>query len=350
VPVLTTEQRRVDAMTPRPRIVFLQRLALYNGPMPRWVPIILLLSGGCSLRMTELTTVTPEAPTTADCGACHQKIEQDWRTSSHSMAWQSEAYREWTHDHRVRSCLPCHSPETVFTGGAPPQQRRYSLDEGVNCLACHLHEGAHHGPIETDFYVPHAVVAPDPYYRQAELCGVCHRETLDAWQEQKRQHADQPTCQECHMPEVVDRMGQASEWYSKPIAAAHKKKQIRRHLFSNQPEGVGKVLQFEVRSGPTNTEVVVTNQLPHPLPAGTHGYRAIRLVAELRDLEDQVVTREERLLMRDRKETLAPSAPMSWPLQFGQASGSTLHVWAERLDAQRSARWIIDSHSESLSP
>lgn len=193
----------------------------------------------------------PEAPTLSidnfapavECGQCHTRHYQEWRTSMHAYAMVDPVYRAMVAVRRRdqgskqdRFCVQCHSAIATRGGEIVEDFRFEDLSEvaldGVTCEACHkvtdvvrpynaghvLDEfsamrGPIADPVESGYHASeHTTLLGSP-----RLCGSCHdvveRSGLDLerpfaeWSEAPPGSAKK-TCQSCHMPEYE---GQAAE-------------------------------------------------------------------------------------------------------------------------------------------
>jgi hypothetical protein len=128
----------------------------------------------------------------------------------------------------------------------------------------------------------HPVIEEDPLYRSSELCGSCHRDALAEWRAASAARSTAPeTCQGCHMPAVQRKVESVHDEhaYSRLFVALEEEAELRRHLFA-VPEDVAEHVSLEAGRTPDGLSVTVRNRLPHSLPTGRFGRRALSLLVE----------------------------------------------------------------------
>lgn len=226
-------------------------------------------------------------PRAADCERCHQEVYREWEGSLHARAWTSEAFRRASAERRAEECLGCHAAAPV--GDAPIALRAEHREEGVTCTTCHLSPRPDaapltmRGPVARSSPVEvHPVIEKDPLYLSSELCGSCHRDALAEWRAAREARPQDPeTCQGCHMPEVRRTVESVHDEhaYSRVFVALEKSADLRRHLFA-VPEDVSEHVALEAGRTPEGLRVTVRNRLPHALPTGRFGRRALSLLVE----------------------------------------------------------------------
>jgi hypothetical protein len=170
------------------------------------------------------------------CIECHAPIAEEWRQSYHFKSltgpyWQDVrrlGYLDIFNALR-KQCVSCHAPANVVDlarpaggeGGRPlgvectpnllrepsgliPAARSDEPELGVDCTSCHVGSRGIVGSGQRPT-AEHTVSADtrfqDPAHASEELCGVCHRSTVEAWKG-SRFPAEGVTCLDCHMPEV----------------------------------------------------------------------------------------------------------------------------------------------------
>ncbi len=254
------------------------------------------LLGSCTFGAFDaLTPSGPQRPTPADCGACHAAIYAEWRVSRHATAVASIAFRNASAEGTLGNCLPCHAPSSVFD---EPELLARDLvrEHGVDCVACHLADGAMVGPLpSTGIVQPHPIRTEHPLYLRSELCGRCHEETYAQWTAAPAREPDgrtKRTCQQCHMPVVERTVTQASDALSSVIVAAESVHIERRHRFDlGALDGFPDAVDVVATQADGDLRIDVRNRLPHSLPTGQFGPRTI--VADVR-FEDAVGVEIER--------------------------------------------------------
>lgn len=162
------------------------------------------------------------------CGVCHQQIYNEWRQSTHAVAFQDLQFQaEWKKDD-VFACLNCHIPlqdqqEFIVTGlingdhKNPVKEPNPLFDqklqlESITCASCHVRNGAVIGTLGSDV-APHKI-AKDPAFLSEELCIGCHNvvdelnpvlvctfETGDEWRNNWASK-NGLNCISCHMTEI----------------------------------------------------------------------------------------------------------------------------------------------------
>ncbi|GAB4158261.1 MAG: hypothetical protein Fur0037_25850 [Planctomycetota bacterium] len=149
--------------------------------------------------------VSPQSfHSSGQCRACHERVYAEWESSHHRIAYTNPEVRALSDDYRKEECKPCHLPRPVaITGfGERTLARGTELDEGVNCLSCHLDAD---GAIMARRDIPGAPCRPkrDERFLSMGLCENCHNQhfTTDQWRasEFAKQGVD---CNDCHMPRV----------------------------------------------------------------------------------------------------------------------------------------------------
>lgn len=270
--------------------------------------LLFLTSCGFS-RLTEIHDQDIEAPTAKECGSCHADQYAEWQKSSHARAYISREYRKQTDDYQEESCLFCHIPGDIQN---PDQEvRRYNLEEGITCVSCHLHDGAMQGPHQSGaLFTPHAIAQSplhDAKRNSSKLCGICHQETYDQWQEQ-RQGDRFPPCLICHGAPVERRSSQGSGFFSDLLVSFEPVHQVRSHhmvLTSQSNKGVYPDLQVEWFD--TNKiSITLNNTLPHDLPAGSFGDKHIFAAISRTSLDCQGVCEADKIGHIDFADILPP--------------------------------------------
>ncbi len=154
--------------------------------------IRLLIGLACAAPLALLTFAFVQAeqaprtdhPASADCQQCHAQYQQAWSAGAHSRALTDQVFvTAWQAQGKPKECLDCH------TTGYDPQTGSYE-EGGVTCTACH-------DPVASDH-----PLAPAFMSRSAELCGQCHRDTLEQWKNSKHGASDL-TCVSCHDPHAT---------------------------------------------------------------------------------------------------------------------------------------------------
>jgi hypothetical protein len=231
------------------------------------------------------------------CGSCHPAIYQEWKSTTHAHAWTDRQLQEEMKKSSNRwLCENCHTPllvqQATWTVGltegdveAPLLVTNASFDpelqqEGITCAACHVREGAIHGPGLPDSRAPHPVVA-DESFRSEAVCLRCHQaqaeypgksfvctfNTGGEWS--SGPYAGESSCVDCHMPSV-----------ERPAAVGGPTRTVRQHYWRGA--GIPKVagvhppreanepgLAIHTAWTPPHLELTLTNERAgHMLPTG----------------------------------------------------------------------------------
>jgi tetratricopeptide (TPR) repeat protein len=170
------------------------RLPLAPG---RLAPSLAENGGGPAVRGADLTDIET-------CGACHEDVVAQWRSSAHAAAsFNNPIYRVSVDRFRTdqgaeasRFCAGCHDPALLFDGSisqdiAPEDARAHA---GITCRTCHgIEETRPDGngsyrltgtdiplpadgdPKSLERHLARVALAP---LRTPELCGTCHKAFL----------------------------------------------------------------------------------------------------------------------------------------------------------------------------
>ncbi|MDH5559615.1 MAG: multiheme c-type cytochrome [Deltaproteobacteria bacterium] len=280
-------------------------------------------------------------PTTAKselCGECHIHEYKEWQKSAHSRAFTSIEFKRQTDRYKIKKCLSCHIPEPIY-GKKKVTARENHLNEGVNCVACHLTpDQKMGGPL---FVLPaHSVSMNDEYYLKSELCGTCHEEHFEQWDkfEPPDSQAKQ-TCQGCHMPSAERKL--ITEGL---FQYAHWKQDVRKHLFLSEPELQGELKDWlkvkaetlSIEKGNHPIRVELNHRLPHAFPAGIFGFKAIDLLVSIKSeygltLEEQITT-----LYAEEKKNIMPNKTYFKIFQFKKADWNKAEYIEIRINRRKS--------------
>jgi Cytochrome c554 and c-prime len=162
------------------------------------------------------------------CGSCHQDIYNEWKQSTHAVAFQDLQFQaEWKKDD-ILTCLNCHTPlqdqqEFIVKGfingdyknpltESNPFFSKELQQESITCATCHVRGGSVIGTIGTT-NAPHKTIK-DVEFLSEKLCIGCHNvvdelnptlvctfETGDEWSSNRVQK-NEKTCITCHMPDT----------------------------------------------------------------------------------------------------------------------------------------------------
>lgn len=249
----------------------------------RLFPILLCLTiSSCSFKhLTEIQNQDTSAPTAKECGSCHSEQYSEWQKSAHSRAFTSEEYKSQSNQYQDQDCLFCHSPGDVQNPDR--EARSFNRNEGVTCVACHLHEGAMNGPHKSSALIsPHAIVQKNILNSKtdsSQLCGICHEETYEQWQSQ-RLKKQFPTCHGCHGMSTTRTSSKGTGLLSNILVAFETPHKVRSHdlIIPSKPgQGIGPDLKL-ARIQDDTIQFSLTNSLPHDLPTGSYGDKELFLV------------------------------------------------------------------------
>ena len=164
------------------------------------------------------------------CGTCHRKHYEEWKISTHALAWVDPQFQEEIQkDNSPYLCINCHAPlenqqqhlvkglieGDVFRPVTEPNPRYDSTlrREGITCAICHVRNGAVIGTRGTGL-APHKVVV-DTQFLSYTLCISCHNanavvtadlvctfETGDEWA--SGPYFGKKSCIDCHMTAVEE--------------------------------------------------------------------------------------------------------------------------------------------------
>lgn len=162
------------------------------------------------------------------CGVCHQKHYEEWKLSTHALAWVDLQFQaELRKESSPYLCINCHIPlenqqEYIVSGLVdgdiyqPVKMKNPRFDsvlkqEGITCASCHVRNNVIIGPTGTS-KAPHSVVK-DTAHLSERLCISCHNavavvtptlactfETGDEWK--AGPYYGVKTCLTCHMEAV----------------------------------------------------------------------------------------------------------------------------------------------------
>jgi len=162
------------------------------------------------------------------CGSCHQEIYNEWKKSTHAVAFQDLQFQaEWKKDNII-SCLNCHTPlqdqqEFIVKGfingdyKTPLKEPNPHFDkqlqsESITCATCHVRDGNVIGTIGSSNAIHKTV--KNVQFLSENLCISCHNvvdelnpvlvctfETGKEWNNNWAKKEGK-TCISCHMPKT----------------------------------------------------------------------------------------------------------------------------------------------------
>ncbi|MBI2259917.1 MAG: hypothetical protein HYU67_13590 [Flavobacteriia bacterium] len=159
------------------------------------------------------------------CGACHQEIYNEWKESTHAIAYQDLQFQAELNKDHILTCLNCHTPLqnqlkyiiTGFVNGdykTPVKKKNPNFDkalqaESITCASCHVRDGKVIGAIGYP-NTPH-LTQKNPEFLKESLCISCHNvvdqvspvlvcsfETGDEWKNNWASKEGK-NCISCHM-------------------------------------------------------------------------------------------------------------------------------------------------------
>ncbi|MBL7049129.1 MAG: hypothetical protein ISR96_06425 [Nitrospira sp.] len=246
------------------------------------------------------------------CRACHEVIFDEWKGSAHNRAFTSPNFRALSNEYRLNQCIPCHSPDSVFSDKLTA--RKVNIEEGVNCHACHALEGALQGPVEKRLpFQIHPIVEKNEAYRKSEMCGKCH---ISTFQEYKDSGKVDATCQDCHMPQV-----QRTIIDNKPWIWLKRSYQFKRHVFgveksSASDNWLGMTVRVSDENDLSGDIILSSKSVPHSIPSGDYGYNEILLDISLLDELDNIMQKISYSLTSEMKTALAYGETRKFPYEF----------------------------------
>ncbi|MDT8445304.1 MAG: multiheme c-type cytochrome [bacterium] len=270
------------------------------------ISLVAFSLSGCFLH-SEIVEAPPNSFSSEGCGECHFNEYEEWKESGHAKAWISEAFRKETDDYQVEKCLACHRAMPIY-GTDKVTLRQEHAKEGVNCVTCHLTpDGEIGGP---HFVLPaHYVKMSDPYFLESKLCGTCHEAHFEQWKATEKrleaQGKELQTCQDCHMPAAYRKL------IVKGIMQyAHWRMDTKKHTFDALPQAPAgeapwftathQLLPKTERGLPISLRL--SHRIPHGVPAGIFGFKAVDLIVSLKSASGQVIEEQQRVFHAENKD------------------------------------------------
>ena len=280
----------------------------------------LFLMTGCFLH-GDLVEAPPRTAKSELCKDCHPNEYREWSKSSHSKAYKSHYFRRQTDNYQVKKCLECHSAAPIYAA-KELSIRHNNRSEGVNCITCHLTPDQElAGP---HFVLPaHATKMKDPFYKDSKLCGTCHKEHLEEWNEVKtalstKEQGELQTCQQCHMPKLHRKLIPEGI-----MQYFHWKMDTGQHTFNldvKPPEGKSWVkITPSYRMGRKHflVDLTMTHSIPHSLPSGIFGFKAVDLIVALKTPSGMTLEEKMITLYVEEEQNLKAGKQLSKRFSFG---------------------------------
>lgn len=316
-----------------------------------------LVDGGAAADPFHDPLSMPEEPTlfagnfskAEQCGQCHARHYEEWRTSMHAYAMVDPVYRalvavrqrdlDGTQD---QFCLQCHSPIATRGGEIVDNFRFEDLSDialdGVGCETCHkvtevarpfnnghvidqysAMRGPISDPVESGFHASE----PTDLLGTSAFCGGCHDVVEVGGLELERPYAEwlespapasEKTCQSCHMPtysgqaarDAPEREGLHSHRFvgvDVPLADGFVSEEERERIRGDVRqllEGAATIRLEAPASVPSGAQIdllvsVRNNIDAHNLPTGSTFIRQLWVEVTATDAEGSVVYRTGHL-------------------------------------------------------
>ncbi|HYW81026.1 MAG TPA: multiheme c-type cytochrome, partial [Thermoguttaceae bacterium] len=279
--------------------------------------IIVLMGSTCLLAGCQLIEpdIRPRPP--QNCAECHSEIYRQWSRSKHAIAWTNPDFIETSTERTEAQCLPCHAPTPLLQQAPemPTELRDHNRHFGVDCKVCHFVNCKYAGPYDT--WGPHPTTQETKRVGSAQFCGTCHLMELQEYKDLYVEAVESATtggkplkaCAECHMAARRSRLTQGHI-----LSLAHPKRIVRDHSFPAWTNhlicGAVEVTKLDAHrepDGPFTVDFTLVNRgAGHRIPTGKFGNREVLLVVELLDEQGSVLGSDERSLLSNRTEGLAP--------------------------------------------
>lgn len=255
------------------------------------------------------------------CGACHQAIYAEWKTTIHSSAWSEDYFQsDWKYDKEKQNCLNCHTPmedqqpelvlgfenddywEPILETN--PEFDSDFQNEGVTCAACHVRNGKIAGPHGIT-NAPHPTTYDPDMRNGMDVCRRCHitfatdelslgDPNICTTMNEIEANDINPNCINCHMPQIT-----------RPLVAGYPPRQGRQHLWrgGHDPAMVSKDLDIAIeqtaaKGDKRNFIISLTNiGTHHNLPTGTPDRHLVIEISVL-DKDKQVVSTKTKKIIR----------------------------------------------------
>lgn len=157
------------------------------------------------------TGLEKKALYSSECRNCHKTVYEEWKNSLHSQSWTDPLFQKAFEVEKKEWCIHCHSPLEEQKKEYFADSSKQLLEEGINCVACHVREGVVLGSknFENEY---HKVIKSDLLY-ESEFCGNCHQFNFPRFQNNQIHYSKEPmqntyfewketnperNCQSCH--------------------------------------------------------------------------------------------------------------------------------------------------------
>jgi hypothetical protein len=173
----------------------------------------------------------------------------------------------------------------------------------------------------------------------SQLCGVCHEETYEQWQNQRTIKA-YPTCHGCHGALVERTDTKGTNFFSNLLVSFEPEHKVRSHnlILPDKPAaGIGPELQLDKLTADT-VQFTLVNNLPHDLPTGIFGEKDLFFI--LRWRQTDIIDEEQ--IKKDVSEVLAPGQSQSFRLSLPAGKeGQDLYIDLFRSSHQPAGEAIL---------
>lgn len=299
------------------------------------------------------------------CANCHDGHYDQWRGTAHATSGSSALYRSMVAGAKPDDCRPCHEPARHLEGAAPDATDDRTA--GIGCDVCHkivdVHpeappagrlsvlrpdpdDGSRPGPVKVvfgplaDVTYHYMGASYAPLYSRGNYCGACHElatpggvpidTTWSEWRAWAGAVEQPKSCQDCHMPAVVNLRQIARYQLRRPPS------QIRNHAFPLSAEGPeADALPLELTARPVGgvLEVVaaVDNPAGHSVPAGKAG-RTIHLVVTATDARGRSLARVAGPVLGPEAGLAGDDATLDDRLWEGALAGLPGRAFSRRLE------------------
>ncbi len=307
--------------------------------------LALILSSCTFDQLTDIHTEDTTAPSAEKCGSCHVEQYAEWKETAHAKAYISEEFKSQSDNYQDEECLFCHIPGEVLS--VERKARNYNRHEGVTCVSCHLYEQTMHGPHSSGaLFSPHSIAKNskvDSRLESSQICGVCHEETYEQWDEQRKTR-EYPTCHGCHGVTVKRPHTKGTNFFSKMLVWFEPEHTVRSHylILPNQEEiGLGPELSLDRIEGEM-LQFSLLNSLPHDLPTGSFAEKELFFQFKKKDDDASL----DKIVMN---KLLAPGERHTFTLLLPQKEqNETLQVDLFREDLFTGKNHLIRSYTFSL--
>lgn len=313
-----------------------------------FITLLGLVVSSCAFdNLTDIRSEDISAPRAEDCGSCHVEQYLEWQKTAHARAFVSTDFKSQSDDYQDEECLFCHIPGEVLNPDR--KARSYNRSEGVTCVSCHLYEQTMHGPHSSGaLFSPHSIAKNskvDSQLDSSQICGVCHEETFEQWEQQRKQK-DFPTCHGCHGATVKRQHTKGTNFFSKLLVSFEPEHSVRSHYLI-LPDPMENETGPDLLLSKIDGDIVhfsLNNSLPHDLPTGSFAEK--ELFFHFRWQGDEADSKQNKIVINS---LLAPGEQYPFTLHFAQGeSGRRLQVDLFRDDSSTGNIHLIRSYSFSL--